>query len=197
MKSNSTGRSMARARSDMNMKAPLSTPTSRGARPGVVRRDLLAELRRRACSVLLRRPPSAAVSAARDGSHRVRGGDRRASALRRAGHASEPSPTSVALTSPCATARTRSTAAGVGGCPSPPSAEPRRTAGEPEAASRRPARRASVGSMAAAQPSSRSTCHRAAGLPAASAAATSRSAMSSSSGSSSWRTGCGGTRDRR
>ncbi len=33
MKSNSTGRSIARARSAMKRKAPLSTPTSSGARP--------------------------------------------------------------------------------------------------------------------------------------------------------------------
>ena len=33
MKSNSTGRSIARARSLMNMNAPLSTPTSSGGRP--------------------------------------------------------------------------------------------------------------------------------------------------------------------
>ena len=32
MKSNSTGRSMARARSLMNMQAPFSTPTSSGER---------------------------------------------------------------------------------------------------------------------------------------------------------------------
>ncbi len=32
MKSNSTGRSMARARSLMNMHAPFNTPTRRGAR---------------------------------------------------------------------------------------------------------------------------------------------------------------------
>ena len=44
MKSNSTGRSIARARSLMNMNAPLSTPTSSGARPCVVGGDLLAEL---------------------------------------------------------------------------------------------------------------------------------------------------------
>ena len=44
MKSNSTGRAMARARSLMKTKAPLSTPTSSGGRPGVVVGDLLAEL---------------------------------------------------------------------------------------------------------------------------------------------------------
>ena len=33
MKSNSTGRSIARERSLMNMNAPLSTPTSSGGRP--------------------------------------------------------------------------------------------------------------------------------------------------------------------
>ena len=46
MKSNSTGRSIARARSLMNTNAPLSTPTSSGSRPGVVGGDLLAELAR-------------------------------------------------------------------------------------------------------------------------------------------------------
>ena len=44
MKSTSTGRSMARDRSLMNMKAPLSTPTSSGGAPGVVGGDPVPEL---------------------------------------------------------------------------------------------------------------------------------------------------------
>ena len=44
MKSNSTGRSIARARSAMNMNAPLRMPTSSGGLLVVVGGDLLAEL---------------------------------------------------------------------------------------------------------------------------------------------------------
>ena len=53
MKSNSTGRSIARARSAMNMNAPLSTPTSSGRSPGVVRGDLACRARR--CAPAARR----------------------------------------------------------------------------------------------------------------------------------------------
>ena len=56
MKSNSTGRSIARARSLMNMNAPLSTPTSSGGRSGVVGGDLLAELGDALLQVVGRRP---------------------------------------------------------------------------------------------------------------------------------------------
>ena len=55
MKSNSTGRSMARARSLMNMKAPLSTPTSSGRGAGVVGGDLPAQLGDARLEVVTRR----------------------------------------------------------------------------------------------------------------------------------------------
>ena len=106
MKSISSGRAMARARSVMNMAAPLSTPMSSGARPGVVRRDLrrraratrawrrgrvdddLAEVRAvdQVLVLRLRRPPLQRTRSGQSTSSRLPAAADRATAADLAGH---------------------------------------------------------------------------------------------------------------
>ena len=184
----------------MNMNAPLSTPTSSGAPALVVGGDLLRRARRCAAwSVVGVDDDLAEVGAVEQvpdgvshgdaiGCRRYHGASRRSRPPVRAADA--PAARDLGGTaSPRATARTRSTVGGVGGCCSGAGPEPGAHGARGRAArARRQRPRRRSGRAPAASSSSRSASSRRRSAWRASTGATSRSAMSSSSGSTSWRT---------